>query len=468
MMPQPVPSMPADAAARRAALAAALLASFLTPFMGSSVNIALPPIGREFSLDAVTLGWVATAYILAAAVLLLPFGRLADIAGRRKIFVAGLGAYAAASLGAALVQNGGQLIGLRLLQGISGAMLFGTGVAILTSVFPPAQRGSVLGWNAAAVYIGLSLGPTAGGLITEAFGWRFIFILNAVLAAAAFLVVSRNLKIDFREAAGESFDLKGAVIYGLALSAVIIGFSEMPDAAGIILVVLGGLGLVTFIVIETRIKHPLLQVDLFRHNPIFVFSNAAALINYSATFATGFLLSLYLQFAKGFSPAEAGLILVAQPVLMALISPFAGRLADRLEPRLIASGGMALSAAGLLMLSVIGRDTSLAYLMAALAVIGAGFGFFSSPNTAAVMGAVERKCYGVAASTLGTMRLVGQMLSLGLAMLLFALIIGRVPISTAVLPEFLTSLRSAFTLFAILSLAGVGASLARGRALGSA
>ncbi|KTB47917.1 MFS transporter [Dehalogenimonas alkenigignens] len=176
MQSRPVAPPVTGAPARRAALAAALLASFLTPFMGSSVNIALPPIGREFSLDAVTLGWVATAYILAAAVFLLPFGRLADIAGRRKIFTAGLGAYAAASLGAALVQNGGQLIALRLLQGVSGAMLFGTGVAILTSVFPPAQRGRVLRWNAAAVYTGLSLGPTAGGLITEAFGWRFIFI----------------------------------------------------------------------------------------------------------------------------------------------------------------------------------------------------------------------------------------------------------------------------------------------------
>lgn len=468
MQSKPAAPPVADAPARRAALAAALLASFLTPFMGSSVNIALPPIGREFSLDAVTLGWVATAYILAAAVFLLPFGRLADIAGRRKIFTAGLGAYAAASLGAALVHNGGQLIALRLLQGVSGAMLFGTGVAILTSVFPPAQRGRVLGWNAAAVYIGLSLGPTAGGLITEAFGWRFIFILNAALAAAAFLVVSRSLKFDFREAAGEGFDMKGAVIYGLALSAVIAGFSEMPDAAGVILVVLGGAGLGLFTLIETRTKHPLLQVSLFRGNPVFVFSNAAALINYSATFAVGFLLSLYLQFAKGFSPAAAGLVLVAQPVLMALISPFAGRLADRLKPRLIASGGMALSAAGLLMLSFIGRDTSLVYLMAALVVIGAGFGFFSSPNTSAVMGAVERKCYGVAASTLGTMRLVGQMLSLGLAMLLFAVMIGRVPISAAVLPEFIDSLRASFMLFAVLSLAGVGASLARNRIAGAA
>ncbi len=463
MLPHSVLPPAADATARRAALIAATLASFLTPFMGSSVNIALPPIGREFALDAVSLGWVATGYILAAAVFLLPFGRLADIIGRRKIFIAGLASYAVTSIAVALAQNGGQLIALRVAQGISGAMLFGTGVAILTSVFPASERGKVLGLNAAAVYIGLSLGPTVGGLITDAFGWRAIFSLNAVLALAGLAIVVAQLKAEFREAKGERFDLKGAFVYGLALSALMIGFSELPNLTAIGLVTAGASGLAAFIFLETRTEHPLLSVNLFRKNTTFAMSNAAALINYSATFATGFLLSLYLQFVKGFSPAQAGLILVAQPILMAAISPYAGRLADRIEPRLLASGGMALSAAGLFMLIFIGDGTAMIYIVAALVVLGAGFGFFSSPNTSAVMGAVERRQYGVAASTLGTMRLVGQMFSLGIALLLFALIIGRVQISTAVHDEFLTSLRIAFALFTALCIAGVFASMARGK-----
>jgi MFS family permease len=312
------------------------------------------------------------------------------------------------------------------------------------------------------VYIGLSLGPTVGGLVTDAFGWRSIFLLNAALALFALAVIVTQLKAEFQEAKGERFDLKGAIVYGLALSALMVGFSELPDAAGIGLVLAGGGGLAAFLVMETRTEHPLLSVNLFRKNTVFAMSNAAALINYSATFATGFLLSLYLQFVKGFSPAGAGLILVAQPILMAAISPYAGRLADKIEPRLLASGGMTLSAAGLFMLIFIGDETAMIYIVAALVVLGAGFGFFSSPNTAAVMGAVERRQYGVAAATLGTMRLVGQMFSLGIAILLFAVFIGRVQISPAVHDEFLISLRVAFGLFTALCIGGVFASMARG------
>jgi EmrB/QacA subfamily drug resistance transporter len=467
MLPHSILAPAIDAHARRGALIAATLASFLTPFMGSSVNIALPSIGREFAMSAVSLGWVATAYILAAAVLLLPFGRLADIVGRRKIFIAGLATYAVTSLAVALAQNGGMLIDLRVAQGVAGAMLFGTGIAILTCVFPPSERGKILGLNAAAVYIGLSLGPTIGGVITDAFGWRYIFYLNAMLALFGFLVVLTQLKLEFQECKGERFDLKGALVYGAALSSLMLGFSELPDAIGFALILAGGGGLAVFLFMESRTQHPLLSVNLFRRNTVFAGSNAAALINYSATFATGFLLSLYLQFIKGFSPTEAGLLLVAQPVIMAAVSPYAGRLADRIEPRLLASGGMALSAVGLFMLVFIGDGTSMVYIMAALVVLGAGFGLFSSPNTSAVMGSVERRQYGVATATLGTMRLVGQMLSLGIAMLLFALIIGRIAISPAVHDELITSTRVAFALFTALCVGGVFASMARGKTVTS-
>ncbi|AKG52848.1 hypothetical protein DGWBC_0160 [Dehalogenimonas sp. WBC-2] len=464
MLPHSILPPAATSSARRAALIASTLASFLTPFMGSSVNIALPAIGKEFGLDAVNLGWVATTYILAAAVFLLPFGRLADIKGRRLIFTWGLAVYTVTSLAIAFSQSGAQLIALRVAQGVGGAMLFGTGVAILTSVFPPSERGKVLGLNAAAVYTGLSLGPTAGGLLTSAFGWRSIFYASAALALFALFFILTRLKTEWQEASGEGFDLKGAIIYGVALTTLMLGFSELPDPTGFILIGGGAIGMMLFLVLETRTIHPMLSVDLFRHNHVFAFSNAATLINYSATFATGFLLSLYLQYVKGFSPAEAGLILVPQPILMAIISPYAGRLADRIDARMLASIGMGVSAAGLGLMIFINETTSLLYIIAALIVLGIGFGLFSSPNTAAVMGAVQRKQYGVASATLSTMRLVGQMLSLGIALLLFALIIGRVQVSPEVHAELVTSIRIAFSIFTGLCVLGVFASLPRNKA----
>ena len=463
MLPHSVLPPGQGAAARRGGLIAATVASFLTPFMASSINIALPPIGREFSLDAVALGWVATSYILAAAVFLLPFGRLADIFGRKKIFIAGLASFTVTSILVALVQNGTELVIARVAQGVAGALLFGTGMAILTSIFPPSERGRVLGLNAAAVYIGLSLGPTIGGVITDSFGWRGIFMLNALLAFFALIIVITQLKTEFQECKGEAFDMKGAIVYGLALCALMLGFSELPDSTGFVLLVAGALGLTAFVFLESRIQFPLLAVKIFRHNIVFAMSNAASLINYSATFATGFLLSLYLQFVKGFSPTDAGLILVAQPIVMAMISPFAGKRADKIGARTLASVGMAISAAGLAMFIFIGNDTSMIYIVAALVILGAGFGLFSSPNTSAVMGSVERRQYGVASATLGTTRLVGQMLSLGIAMLLFSLIIGHVRISAAVHDELVSSLRVAFAIFTGLCVIVVFASLARGK-----
>jgi len=464
MLPHSVLPPGAGASARRGGLIAATLASFLTPFMGASINIALPSIGREFSLDAVALGWVATSYILAAAVFLLPFGRLADILGRKKIFIAGLASFTVTSLLVALVQNGTELLIAWVAQGVAGALLFGTGMAILTSIFPPSERGRVLGLNAAAVYIGLSLGPTVGGVVTDAFGWRGIFLLNAALAFFALVVVITQLKTEFQECKGEAFDMKGAIVYGLALCALMLGFSELPDTIGFVLLAIGAAGLTAFVYLESRIQFPLLAVKIFRHNTVFAMSNAASLINYAATFATGFLLSLYLQFVKGFSPTDAGLILVAQPIVMALVSPFAGRSADRIGARFLASMGMAISAAGLAMFIFIGNNTSMVYVIGALIVLGVGFGLFSSPNTSAVMGSVERRQYGVASATLGTSRLVGQMLSLGIAMLLFSVIIGHVRISAAVHDELVSSLRVAFAIFTGLCVIGVFASLARGNA----
>lgn len=448
---------------KKAALLVATLASFLTPFMGSSVNIALPSIGKEFLMDAVLLSWVATSYLLAAAMFLVPFGKVADIYGRKKIFSYGILIYTLSSFLSAISTSAILLICFRILQGIGSAMIFGTGVAILTSVFPVGERGKALGINVAAVYLGLSLGPLLGGFLTQHFGWRSIFLANVPLGLIIITFAFWKLKGEWAEAKGEKFDFVGSIIYSLSLVAIMYGFSLLPATLGVWLVLIGAFLLLLFSWWEIKAENPVLDMNLFRNNTVFALSNLAALINYSATFAVTFLLSLYLQYIKALTPQNAGLILVSQPAMMAIFSPFAGRLSDRFEPRIIASTGMALTVVSLSLFIFLNEKTTLEFVVVNLILLGFGLALFSSPNTNAVMSSVERRFYGVASATLGTMRLTGQMLSMGIAMLIFAIYIGKVQITPQHYSTFLTSMRTAFVIFAILCFVGIFASLARGK-----
>ncbi len=452
-----------DSVNKRAALLVATLGSFLTPFMGSSINIALPTIGNELAMDAISLGWVATAYLLSAAMFLVPFGRLADIYGRKRIFTYGILTYTVAAILSAMATSATMLIASRVLQGVGGAMIFSTGVAILTSVFPAEERGKALGINVAAVYTGLSLGPFLGGFLTQHFGWRSIFVANIPLALIIIAFIFWKLKGEWAEAKGEKFDITGSVIYSLMLLATMYGFTLLPEMSGAWLILAGAVGVVAFVKWEMKVKSPVLNLGLFKNNPVFALSNLAALINYSATFAVGFLLSLYLQYIKGLSPQNAGLVLVAAPVVQAVFSPLAGRLSDRIEPRIVASTGMALVVIGLFLFTFLDQETSLGFIVASLVLLGFGFALFSSPNTNAVMSSVEKRFYGVASGTLATMRQVGMTFSMGLAMLLFAIFIGRVQITPEYHPLFLKSVNLAFIIFTVLCFGGIFASLARGK-----
>ena len=446
-------------------LIVATMASFLFPFMGSAVNIALPVLGKELSLDAVTLGWIATAYLLSSAAFLVPFGRIADIYGRKRIFTCGIVIFTFSSLLSGMANSATMLISFRVLQGIGGAMLAGTAVALLTTVFPANERGKVLGINVAATYLGLSLGPVLGGVLTQHLGWRSIFFLSALLGLAVIGIVLWKLKGEWTGAKGEKFDSVGSVIYILGLVALVYGFTLLSEILilGVCLIVGGSIGLAAFTRWEMKIKSPVLDISLFRNSRAFTLSNLAALINYSATFAVAFLISLYLQYLKGFNPQSAGLILVAMPAMQAIFSPLAGRLSDRIEPMLIASVGMALTTAGLIIFIFLNEATPLKFIIGNLILMGLGFAFFSSPNTNAVMSSAPNTAYGVASATLATMRQVGMAFSMGLAMLMFALYMGRVQITPEYYPLFQQSMKMSFIIFAILCFGGIFASLARGK-----
>jgi EmrB/QacA subfamily drug resistance transporter len=448
---------------KRIVLLIAILAGFITPFDGSAVNISLPMISTEFHMNAVALSWVSTAYLLASAVFIVPFGKIADIYGRKRIFLIGLGIFTLASFLMTMVPSAEVMIAIRIMQGTGAAMIFGTAVAILTSVFPPKERGGALGIYITAVYLGLSLGPFLGGVMTEYLGWRSIFLVNIPIGILAILLVLWRLKGDWAECHGERFDLTGSVFYGVSLVAIMYGFSVLPTIAGGTLILFGLVSLGFFVWFEMRIPSPVLDMKLFTKSRLFLYSNIAALINYSATFAVTFLLSLYLQFTQSFSPEIAGTILVTQAVVQMLVSPFSGRLSDRVDPRIVASTGMGFTVFGLGFLIFLSQATPVWYIMISLVILGMGAGLFTSPNTNAVMSAVDRKYYGVASGINGTMRLLGQMLSMGIAIMIFSIVIGRVEITPAYYSSFILSLRYAFTLFTILCIFGIFASLARGK-----
>jgi EmrB/QacA subfamily drug resistance transporter len=437
--------------------------AFIVPFMSSSVNIALPSIGKEFAMDAITLSWVITSYLLSVASFQVPSGRIADIYGRKKLFLSGFAIHTFFSGLCAISTDPLFLILFRFLQGMGGAMTFSMGMVILISVFPVEERGKVLGINIAAVYLGLSCGPFLGGVLTHSLGWRAIFFANVPFGILIILFTLLKMKGEWTEAKGEPFDLTGSVLYCTTLAAIIYGLSLLPEARGGLFILLGALLLLAFVRWEIRSKSPLFNIDLFKRNKVFAFSNLAALINYSATSTISFLLSLYLQFVKGLNPQEAGLILIFQPAMQAIFSPFAGKLSDRIEPRKVASIGMAMTAVGLFLFNFLNTRTATPFIIANLAFMGLGFALFSSPNTNAVMSSIDKKSYGVGSGTLGTMRSIGMMFSMGVVMLLFSLYIGRTPITPSLYPLFIKSAQVAFVIFTALCVAGIFASLSRGR-----
>lgn len=455
--------MSANQQQEKAALFVATLTSFMGPFIISSVNVALPAIQKEFSADAVQLSWVATSLLLATAVVLVPAGRIADIYGRKRVFTWGLALFTIAAVFAGLASSVGMLIFARVIQGMATAMFTTTGMAILTSIFPPEKRGRVIGIYVAAVYIGLSVGPFAGGILTQHIGWRSLFFLVTPLGILSVFITLKYLKGEWADARGEPFDVSGTVLYGISIVSLVYGASILPDIKAVYLFAFGVFCLGIFIWHELRVQFPVVEVHLFIENKLFAFSSLAALINYSATFAVAFLLSLYLQYIKGMSPQIAGTVLVAQPIMMAVFSPLAGRLSDRIEPRKIATAGMTITALGLFLFAFVNKTTPVSYIVGTLALLGFGFAMFSSPNMSAIMGSVEKRFFGIASGTVATMRLLGQMTSMSIAMVVFSIFIGREEIAPVNYDLFLHGVNVCFTISATLCVVGIFFSFFRGK-----
>jgi MFS family permease len=336
---------------------------------------------------------------------------------------------------------------------------------MITSVYMPGERGKAMGINITATYLGLSCGPIIGGLLTQYVGWRSIFAFLVPFGIVSLILINRKIKTEWSDAKGEKFDWQGSVIYGIALFSFMYGFSRLPATLGWIFISIGILMAVVFLIIEKTFSNPVFDISLILRNRVFAFSGIAALIHYSATSATGFFISLYLQYLKGFDARTAGLIMISQPIAMSLLSPIAGKLSDRKNPGVIASVGMGMTATGLVFLCFI-RETTPTYLIVVLLLLmGIGFGLFSSPNSNAIMSSVEKRHLGVASGVVGTMRMVGQMMSMGIAMMLISLYIGKQTINPSTYPGLISSMRTGFLIFSVLSVFGIFASLARNEKL---
>ena len=434
----------------------ACLSSSLVPFMGSSINLALPQIAREFSMNGIVQSWTLTSYLLLTAILQVPFGRLADLWGKRTVFIAGLGLFVITTFCCGFAYNSMIFILLRALQGIGSAMVFCTNIAIISSVFPPRERGTAMGLNAATVYVSIAAGPPLGGIITKNIGWEYIFFFTAGIATIALIGALIVMKERWVESKGEPFDVKGSIIYGLAISALIYGLTLLPRISGVALIA-GSAGLLfSFYKLESKEKYPVFNINLLIGNKTFRRASTAALINYASTFPIGFLISLYLQEVKVLDAQSAGLVLIVQPAVQTVLSPFAGKLSDKIQPRYIALSGMALIAIILLTITLfIKPDSSLALLVVMLGFLGAGFAAFSSPNTNAIMGSVEKKNYSMASATTGTVRLIGQAFSMGVTTMVISIVFGEQAISPEESASLMKVIHITFFIFAVLSAFGV-------------
>lgn len=434
-----------------------ILVSFLTPFVRSSINLAIPVLAIEFDLSAVFLTWISTIYLLVNAILYIPFGRIGDIYGRKRIFQYGLIIFTISSFISSFSTSGEMFLFLRIFQAIGNAMIFANLNAMISSAFPVNERGKAFGLTSMSVFVGLILGPILGGVITEIVGWRTLFYMDTFIGIIAAYAITR-FKYDWIDAAGEKLDILGSFLLGISLIAILYGFSDFTSNYSLFLVIGGIIGISLFYFTEKRADFPLINLDLFKIKR-FTFGNITAFINYGAFVSVGFILTLYLQYLKGYSPITAGLIVSVQSIVMILVSPFAGRLSDKIDPGSVSTAGMVLTTIGVALMTLITFENALYLGGVSLVIFGSGIGLFYSSNTKMVMSAVDKKYFGVASATLSDMRSMGQIFGMGIVMIVISTILGNVEIIPSNYPELITSLRISLVAIAVLSAAGIFTSI---------
>lgn len=429
--------------ARWLALASICIAVFLIPQSMSSVNIALPAIADALQADAVLVSWIPAANLWGSIVLMLPAGRLADMIGRKRIYLVGVVGYALASLLVVVVNSVEMLLLVRVLQGLSSGLVFGTGMAIVATIFSDKNRGMALGFTATSVYLGLTCGPLIGGWLTEHVSWRGVFWAPVPLALVAIILVVIYVRDDHKprsESSGQ-LDWPGSLLFILMVTALLYGLSNVTTLLGGLIFGVGCLLLIGFIKQQNRAEYPLIRINVLAKNRVFNCSLLASFFMYSGNYPILFLLSLYLQYLQGLSPSESGQLILIQALMMAILAPLAGKMSDRFEPRLIATAGCLLFFAGFAVLVFLDAESSLNLIILALVFLGVGFGLFSSPNNNAAMGSVAKDRLSIASALLNLARTAGNMFSMAIVVLLVNMMLGANQIEPQQYPQLLQVIR---------------------------
>ncbi len=457
------------------------IGSFMAPFDGSIVTIAIPSIASSMMIGLETVVWISLAYLLVLTVLLINAGRLADLRGRKRTYILGFIIFTTGSILCGASATGSQLVVFRALQGIGAAFIAANSPAIVTESFQSWERGKALGINAMAVYVGLTTGPVIGGVLVQSFGWRSIFYVNVPIGILVVSLALAKLKERRASSVGERFDFAGAVTLSVALASLLAvltlgGSFGWYSYATLALLVLTVSAFLLFIYAERRLtRYPIFDLSLFTENRLFAAANVAALLNYIAISGVTFMISIYFQDVQGLQPESAGVFLIAMSVAMALLSPPSGWLADRIGSRLLSTVGMVIVTVGLLLLSQLNAASPVGDIVLRLTFLGIGFGLFSSPNTRAVMSSVDGSKLGVASGTLSTMRATGQAVGLALAtaviattippQLMLQLFTGLTTQSAIAGGDFIIGMSKVFLIASGISAVGTVASLVRGHEL---
>ena len=432
--------------------------SFFAVFAVNSVMVVIPTIAAEFHMNNIVQNWAIIIFLLVVAVLSVPAGQISGKYGLKKVTIISVVLFILISIANVLVTSSEQFLLCRLIFGISLSFFNVTSMAMVVSAFRPEERGKALGITITGVYIALSLAPVLGGILNYHLGWRSVVLFGVPFLLVILALLFTKVDEEWITFGGIPLDVKGSVAYGIGMVLFIYGFTILNTSLGVILTVLGVIVLIIFGLIELREAHPVFDIRFFK-NRKFLSANFASLCAYLATFAVTTILNYHLQYIKGMDSQTAGIILLAAPLCQVILAPIAGRLSDKYVPQVLAAIGMSLGTISLLLFSFLNEATSIEFLIVSMIIYGIGFGLFSPPNTNVIMSSVPPKDTSVASAAVATMRTVGQAMSLGILTLVFAFVMGNVPIVEQYYPLLISSCQITCIICMVLCVASVFASL---------